>query len=68
MLLKEQNIKIKEFLFVIEPKVSILLLGHSTHGHYASLFVITFSMKKIDSFNIALSFYLFLFVDFPPIG
>jgi hypothetical protein len=47
MLLKEQNIKIRELVFVIEPKVSILLLGHSTHGHYASLFIITFSMKEI---------------------
>jgi hypothetical protein len=55
MLLKEQNIKIRELIFVIEPKVSILLLGHSTHGHYASLFVIIFSMKEIDSFNIALN-------------
>ncbi len=64
MLLKEQNIKIKEFLFVIKPKVSILLLGHSTCGHYASLFVITFSMKEIDSFDIALSFFFFLFWNF----
>jgi len=59
MLLKEQNIKIKELLFVIEPEVSILLLGHSTHGHYASLFIITFSMKEIDSFDIVLSFFFF---------
>jgi hypothetical protein len=47
MLLKEQNIKIRELVFVIEPKVLVLLLGHSTHGHYASLFVITFLTKEI---------------------